>query len=91
MTVQRAFRLSNALDQQFCEIAEKLGTSPADVLRMFTAAFVAYRGFPFAVRLPPQGFEIQPPENKPEIITPLIRNGHAVLPASWREDDAYDD
>ena len=34
-TVQRTFRLDESLDQQFCDIAEKLGTSPSDSLRMF--------------------------------------------------------
>ena len=29
-TVQRTFRLDESLDQQFCDIAEKLGTSPSD-------------------------------------------------------------
>lgn len=91
-TVQRTFELDEALDQQFCSIAEKLGTSPSDALRMFVTAFVANRGFPFALRLTDDGqtsarvFNA----NHPSVITPPIRNGHAVLPASWREDDDYD-
>lgn len=90
-TVQRAFRLEETLDKQFCSIAERLGTSPSDALRMFVAAFVANKGFPFALRLsdgklPTRFFD----SNHPNVITPPVRDGHAVLPASWREDDDYD-
>ncbi len=91
-TVQRAFRLEETLDQQFCHIAEKLGTSPSDSLRMFVTAFVANKGFPFALRLPTDASGKRTfNANHPKIITPQIRNGHAVLPASWREDDDYDE
>ena len=86
-TVQRTFRLDESLDQQFCDIAEKLGTSPSDSLRMFVTAFVSNRGFPFNLRLPEskvRKFNV----NHPNI---TIRNGHAVLPASWREGDSYDE
>lgn len=89
-TVQRTFRLDESLDQQFCDIAEKLGTSPSDSLRMFVTAFVSNRGFPFDLRLPEskvRKFNV----NHPNITTPVIRNGHAVLPASWREGDSYDE
>ena len=51
-TVQRAFRLEETLDLQFCHIAERLGTSPSDALRMFVTAFVDNEGFPFELRLP---------------------------------------
>lgn len=90
-TVQRAFRLEKSLDQQFCNVARRLGTSPSGALRMFVAAFVAGKGFPFDLRLaneqaPARVFN----SNHPNIITPPIRNVHAVLPASWREDDDYE-
>ena len=89
-TLQKTFRLNESLDQQFCDIAEKLGTSPSDSLRMFVTAFVSNRGFPFNLRLPEskvRKFNV----NHPNITTPVIRNGHAVLPASWREGDSYDE
>lgn len=89
-TVQRAFRLDEALDKQFCDIAEKLGTSPSDSLRMFVTAFVTNRGFPFSLKLPDekhQRFNV----NHPNVLTPIIRDGHVVLPASWREEDDYDE
>ena len=91
-TVQRAFRLEESLDKQFCTIAEKLGTSPSDTLRMFVTAFVANKGFPFALRLSDELTNKRVfNSNHPNIITPPIRNGHAVLPAFWREDDDYDE
>ena len=91
-TVQRAFRLEESLDQQFCVIAEKLGTSPSDTLRMFVTAFVVNRGFPFELKLPSEDTSVRRfNSHDSRISTPAIRNGHAVLPASWREDDAYDD
>lgn len=82
--------MDESLDQQFCDIAEKLGTSPSDSLRMFVTAFVSNRGFPFNLRLPEskvRKFNV----DHPNITTPVIRNGHAVLPASWREGDSYDE
>ena len=91
-TVQRAFRLDESLDQQFSAIAEKLGTSPSDSLRMFVMAFVNHRGFPFALKLPSEDTPVRRFNSQDSrIITPPIRDGHAVLPASWREDDGYDD
>lgn len=91
-TVQRAFRLEQTLDKQFCSIAEKLGTSPSDTLRMFVTAFVANKGFPFALRLPNEKNPKRVFNSEhPSIITPSIRDGHAILPASWREDDDYDE
>lgn len=90
-TVQRAFRLEESLDQQFCNIAQRLGTSPSDTLRMFVTAFVARKGFPFDLRLSSEQAPVRVfNSNHPSIITPPIRNGHAVLPASWREDDDYE-
>ena len=89
-TVQRTFRLDESLDQQFCDIAEKLGTSPSDSLRMFVTAFVSNRGFPFNLRLPESkvrrfnGHQ----RSRPEAV---MLNGQAVLPESWREGDSYDE
>ncbi|KAB7651401.1 type II toxin-antitoxin system RelB/DinJ family antitoxin [Sutterella faecalis] len=87
-TVQRAFLLEEALNHQFCIIAERLGSSPSDVLRMFVTSFVANKGLPFTFRLPDDKAAKRVFNSKhPNIITPPIRNGHAVLPASWRDDD----
>lgn len=91
-TIQRAFRLEEGLDKQFCSIAEQLGTSPSDSLRMFVAAFVAHQGFPFAIRIPAKtNLARIVKQDHPLIVTPAMRDGRAVLPASWREDDDYDE
>ncbi len=90
-TVQRTFQLEESLDRQFCEMAEKLGTTPSDALRIFVEAFVAQKGFPFAWTLHEEKVLKRTfNANHPAIITPPIRNGHAVLPASWREDEDDD-
>jgi len=50
-TVQLATRIDTTQDRLFREIARKLGTTPADAMRVFIAAFNQHRGFPFDVRL----------------------------------------
>ncbi|MCL2735456.1 MAG: hypothetical protein FWD75_02355 [Propionibacteriaceae bacterium] len=50
-TVQLATRVEKAQDQLFRETTRRLGTTPADALRVFVAAFNQNRGFPFDVRL----------------------------------------
>lgn len=50
-TVQLATRIEKTQDQLFRETTRRLGTTPADALRVFVAAFNQHRGFPFDVRL----------------------------------------
>lgn len=56
-TVQIATRIEQSQDKQFRDTARRLGTTPADAIRMFIAAFNENRGFPFEVRLP---VEVEP-------------------------------
>ncbi|MCL2802611.1 MAG: type II toxin-antitoxin system RelB/DinJ family antitoxin [Micrococcales bacterium] len=50
-TVQLATRVEESQDRLFRETTKQLGTTPADAMRMFVAAFNQHRGFPFDVRL----------------------------------------
>ena len=50
-TVQLATRIEKSQDRLFRETTRRLGTTPADALRVFVAAFNQNRGFPFEVRL----------------------------------------
>jgi len=50
-TVQLATRIEKTQDQLFRETTRRLGTTPADAMRVFIAAFNQHRGFPFDVRL----------------------------------------
>lgn len=50
-TVQLATRVESSQEQLFRETARRLGTTPADAMRVFVAAFNQHRGFPFDVRL----------------------------------------
>ncbi len=50
-TVQLATRIEKSQDRVFREITRQLGTTPADAMRVFIAAFNSHRGFPFEVRL----------------------------------------
>ena len=50
-TVQLATRVDKTQDQLFRETTRRLGTTPADAMRVFVAAFNQHRGFPFDVRL----------------------------------------
>ncbi|MCI1747781.1 MAG: type II toxin-antitoxin system RelB/DinJ family antitoxin [Acidipropionibacterium sp.] len=50
-TVQLATRIETSQEQLFRETARRLGTTPADAIRIFVAAFNQHRGFPFDVRL----------------------------------------
>lgn len=47
---QAATRVDEAQYELFRATAQSLGTTPADVLRMFIYAFNEYRGFPYEVR-----------------------------------------
>lgn len=51
MSSQLATRVENHEAERFRETTRLLGTTPADALRIFVAAFNAHRGFPFDVRL----------------------------------------
>jgi DNA-damage-inducible protein J len=50
-TVQIATRVDEEQNQLFRETTRRLGTTPADALRMFIAAFNESRGFPYTVRI----------------------------------------
>lgn len=50
-TVQLATRVETSQEQLFRETTRRLGTTPADAMRVFVAAFNQHRGFPFDVRL----------------------------------------
>ena len=50
-TVQLATRIEKTQDQLFRDTTRRLGTTPADAMRVFVAAFNQHRGFPFDVRL----------------------------------------
>jgi len=52
-TVQLATRVDKEQEQTFRETTRRLGTTPADAMRVFVAAFNQRRGFPFDVRLAP--------------------------------------
>lgn len=51
MSVQIATRVDEREAERFREVTRRLGTTPADALRMFVSAFNAHRGFPYDVRL----------------------------------------
>ena len=50
-TVQLATRVDQTQDRLFRDITRRLGTTPADAMRVFVSAFNQHRGFPFDVRL----------------------------------------
>jgi len=50
-TVQLATRVEDSESDQFRATTKRLGTTPADAMRVFVAAFNQHRGFPFDVRL----------------------------------------
>jgi len=52
-SVQIATRVSEEQNRQFRETALAIGTTPADALRMFVAAFNTAGGFPYTPRLNP--------------------------------------
>lgn len=51
MSCQLATRVEDSEAERFRETTRLLGTTPADAMRIFVAAFNAHRGFPFDVRL----------------------------------------
>ena len=56
-TVQIATRVDEQQHKRFREITKALGTTPADALRMFIAAFNAEGGFPYETKIKRPGFE----------------------------------
>ena len=50
-TVQLATRIDESQDRLFRETTRRLGTTPADAMRVFVAAFNQHKGFPFDIRL----------------------------------------
>ncbi len=51
MAVQLATRVDETQARIFKETTRKLGTTPADAMRMFICSFNAHQGFPYDVRL----------------------------------------
>ena len=51
MSVQLATRVDDEQAALFKETTKRLGTTPADALRMFVATFNSTGGFPYDVRL----------------------------------------
>ncbi|MDR0908597.1 MAG: hypothetical protein LBM77_02415 [Spirochaetaceae bacterium] len=49
-TVQVATRIDETQNRIFRETTSRLGTTPADALRMFVSAFNEHHGFPYAVQ-----------------------------------------
>jgi DNA-damage-inducible protein J len=50
-TRQLATRIEEEQERAFRENTRRLGTNPADAMRMFIAAFNECRGFPYDVRI----------------------------------------
>lgn len=50
-TKQLATRVEEEQERAFRENTRRLGTNPADAMRMFIAAFNECRGFPYNVRI----------------------------------------
>jgi len=50
-TIQLATRVQKEQEELFREMTNRLGTTPADAMRIFIAAFNQHHGFPFDVRL----------------------------------------
>ncbi len=72
-TVQLATRVDETQDRQFRETARRLGTTPADALRMFIAAFNQHRGFPFDIRLAADVEPFETEDEASDFVTTLSR------------------
>jgi DNA-damage-inducible protein J len=70
-TVQLATRIDAAQSAQFRDITKRLGTTPADALRVLVTAFNRRGGFPFDVRVEP---DIVPFETEEEALDFVDRN-----------------
>jgi DNA-damage-inducible protein J len=64
MSMQIATRVDDNQAALFKETTKRLGTTPADALRMFINAFNEYRGFPYEVRLAREELEPFPSESE---------------------------
>ena len=58
-TKQLATRIDEVKEREFRENTRRLGTTPADAMRMFIAAFNQCKGFPYDVRIDALG-EVEP-------------------------------
>lgn len=52
MSAQIATRVDDREAERFRETTRRLGTTPADALRIFISSFNMHGGFPFDIRLP---------------------------------------
>ncbi|MBR6460033.1 MAG: type II toxin-antitoxin system RelB/DinJ family antitoxin [Actinomycetaceae bacterium] len=76
--MQLATRVDEEQGALFKETARRLGTTPADALRMFVSAFNSYGGFPYTVRLQ-EAVTVEPFASEEEADA-FIRDGlHAML------------
>jgi len=79
-TVQLATRVDKAQDQIFRDITRRLGTTPADAMRVFVAAFNQHRGFPFDVRLEA---DVEPFDNEEEANDFASRMSRRMIDEAW--------
>ncbi|MDR0782563.1 MAG: hypothetical protein LBE83_02220 [Propionibacteriaceae bacterium] len=79
-TVQLATRVEKLQDRMFRETTRQLGTTPADAMRVFIAAFNQHRGFPFEVRL---GAAIEPFRTEEEALDFVDRQAMETLDEAW--------
>lgn len=70
----------------FVSIAESLGLTPSDAVRIFIKKFNEERGFPFAVK---QKYRIN--YDDPGVLRARVENGQLLVPAAWRDADEDDD
>jgi DNA-damage-inducible protein J len=75
-TVQLATRVEKTQDYLFREHTRLLGTTPADAMRVFVAAFNQHRGFPFDVRLSP---EVEPFDTEEEATAFVTRMSRKMI------------
>jgi DNA-damage-inducible protein J len=75
-TVQLATRVDRSQDKLFRETARRLGTTPADAMRVFVAAFNQHRGFPFDVRMRP---DVEPFRTEEEALDFVDREAMRML------------
>lgn len=79
-TVQLATRVEKSQDRLFRETAKKLGTTPADAIRVFVAAFNQHHGFPFDVRLTTDG---EPFRTEEEALDFVDHQAMRMLDETW--------
>ncbi|MCL2788034.1 MAG: type II toxin-antitoxin system RelB/DinJ family antitoxin [Micrococcales bacterium] len=79
-TVQLATRVDRSQDQLFRETTKRLGTTPADAMRVFVAAFNQNHGFPFDVRLSADAEPFATEEGATEFAS---RWGRRLIDEAW--------